>query len=61
MERNEPRRIEFRQIVQQFFSADQLVSVDETSVDECTTPRTYGRAPAGEHAIERAPFNPGQR
>jgi transposase len=60
-ERDEERREEFRQHAQQNWVARQLVFVDETSKDERTIYRHYGRSIKGTQAHLSAPFVRGQR
>lgn len=60
-ERNEDARAEFRLAQATWLTAEMIVAVDETSKDNRTIYRHYGRAPAGERAISREPFARGQR
>jgi hypothetical protein len=43
------------------YDSPQLVFMDETSKDDRTYSRVYGRAPVNEGAIEPTPFIPGTR
>jgi transposase len=60
-ERDEEERREWRETVQANLFASQVITVDETSKDDRTIFRTYGRAPLGQRAVAHIPFNRGQR
>ncbi|CAE6457508.1 unnamed protein product [Rhizoctonia solani] len=60
-ERDEAQRIEFCQIILYLFTPEQLFCVDECSIDERGTVRTYGYAPSGQPVHENAPFDQGIR
>ncbi|CAE6521638.1 unnamed protein product [Rhizoctonia solani] len=60
-ERSEPRRIEYWQHIYQLYNPEQLVTVDESSIDLRTTERQYGYAPLGSRAVEDTPFDRGLR
>ena len=62
-ERDEVRRAEFLHNIQHGFSGtgDEFVVVDESSKNEHTLTRRYGRAPIGQDAILTAPFVRGDR
>jgi transposase len=61
MERDEEARAQFRAYASQNWVAEQLVFVDETSKDDRTIYRHYGRAPSGTQATVRQPFQRGTR
>ena len=60
-ERDEVARAAFREYAHNNWMANQLVFVDETSKDERTIYRHYGRALLGERAVLSAPFVRGVR
>jgi hypothetical protein len=62
-ERDEAQRQAFLHSIRHDFSgtADEFVTVDESSKNEHTYNRRYGRAPCGQDAIITAPFIRGQR
>jgi transposase len=60
-ERDEEERDEWRVDVQSHLLADMCVCVDETSKDNRTIFRHYGRSTAGQRAVSHAPFKRGQR
>lgn len=60
-ERDEERRTDWQATVQANLRADQVVALDETSKDDRTIYRHYGRAPRGQRATMRVPFKRGQR
>lgn len=60
-ERDEEAREEFRQYARQNWVAEQLVFVDETSKDNRTIYRHYGRAVNGRRAVSHMPFSRGTR
>ncbi|KAG9096011.1 hypothetical protein FS749_009274 [Ceratobasidium sp. UAMH 11750] len=60
MERNETRRAEFWQIVRQLYNSQQLVCVDESSIDLPNTERSHGYAPSGQKASRKVLFDRGQ-
>ena len=63
IERDEVRRAEFLHNIRHGFSGsgDEFVVVDESSKNEHTLTRRYGRAPIGQDAILTAPFVRGDR
>ena len=61
MERDHVARAQFREYASANWVADQLVFVDETSKDDRTMYRRYGRAPTGSQATVREPFKRGTR
>lgn len=60
-ERDEEARAEFRLYAQQNWVANQLVFVDETSKDDRTIYRHYGRSVLGQRACVKHPFARGVR
>lgn len=60
-ERDEVLRQQWKHQITGMFAAAQLVFADETSKDERVVMRRYGRAPAGERAVEAASTNRGVR
>jgi transposase len=62
-ERDEMRRAEFLHSIRTNFSGtgDEFVFIDESSKNEHTLSRLYGRAPMGQDATVEAPFIRGQR
>ena len=61
IKRDEEFRTQWRNIVQAQHSAKMIVAVDETSKDDRTLFRTYGRSPQNTRAVIDAPFVRGQR
>lgn len=59
--RDELTREQWKAHIFSKFSAEQLVFADESSKDHRTTLRRYGRAMAGERAVEMASLNRGVR
>lgn len=62
-EHNEERRAEFLHCIHNNFSGtgDEFVVIDESSKDERTYSRRYGRSPAGQQATIKGPFVRGER
>lgn len=62
-ERDEARRAEFMHCMRNNFSGtgDEFVFIDESSKNEHTYQRRYGRAPIGQDAVITAPFIRGER
>ena len=60
-ERDEDARQHFRNHAKLHWTANQLIFVDETSKDERTIYRHYGRSVRGERANLSAPFRRGDR
>ena len=60
-ERDEVAREEFRQYAKDNWVAEQLVFVDESSKDNRTIYRHFGRAPSGQRAVSHIPFLRGTR
>jgi transposase len=60
-ERDEEARQDWRNTVQANLLASQVVTVDETSKDDRTIFRRYGRAVSGRRAVSHVPFTRGQR
>ncbi|KAL4258543.1 Transposase IS630-like protein [Pleurotus pulmonarius] len=60
-ERNDEARAEWKAKVNAHYVAEQIVVVDESSKDERTLYRRYGRAPVGQRADLAAPFVRGER
>ena len=60
-ERDEDARQEWKDDVNAHFTAVQMVFIDETSKDDRTIYRHYGRAPNGQRATIRANFVRGDR
>ena len=60
-ERDEVARAAWRHDLTTHFTAEQLVFIDESSKDDRTLYRHFGRAPAGERAVEVVEFDRGDR
>lgn len=60
-QRDEITRTQWKADILSRFTADQLVFADESSKDKRTLQRNYGRAPAGERAVEVLSFARGVR
>jgi transposase len=60
-ERDEPGRQKWREAYQAQYASSQLLFVDESSKDDRTIYRHYGRAPSGHRAVIPANFVRGER
>ena len=60
-ERDNDLRAQWMEEVKERFIADQMVFVDESSKDDRTIFRHWGRAPQGERAVHEANFVRGER